>query len=183
MNFSNNKEKVNLIKSIALGISIPVIASIIWLLSSSSPLNELSLITKGKMVRGYITKVEEQSEEVSYNNDRSSGIRYYYTYEYNFKLPTGTKITSFGSEDGEIPEHLLDLNSDPYEVDVEYISSNPKISRVKEMESSNKTIWAWLRHRFALGAIVLIFLIFFGGSIISQGIKAYKVEKHANQIT
>jgi hypothetical protein len=176
--FYNNNEKVKLIKSIATGVSIPVVAALIWLASSSSPLNELLLITKGKNAKGYITKVEEQSEEVSYNDDRSHGIRYYYTYEYYFKLPAGTKITSIGSEDGEIPENLSDLNSEPYQVNVEYLASNPNICRVKEMESSNKTIWAWLRHRFSIGAIVMIFLIYWGVTIIRNGIKNYKLEKN-----
>ena len=177
--FYNNKEKVRLIKSIAVGISIPVIAALIWLASSSSPLNELLLIIKGKIAKGYITQVEEQSEEVSYNDDRSHGIRYFYTYEYSFELPTGNKITSVGAEDGEIPENLSDLNSKPYQVDVEYLASNPKICRVKEMESSSKTIWAWLRHRFSIGAIVMIFLIYWGVSIIRNGIKKYQIEKRS----
>ena len=177
--FYNKKEKVRLIKSIALGISIPVVSSLIWLASSSSPLNELLLITKGKIAKGYITKVEEQSEEVSYNDDRSHGIRYYYTYEYSFKLPTGIKITSIDWENGDIPGKLSDLDTEPYQVDVEYLASNPNICRVKEMERSNKTIWAWLRHRFSIGAIVLIFLIYWGVSIIRNGIKKYKLERRS----
>jgi hypothetical protein len=175
--FYYNKEKVQLIKSIISGVSIPVIAAVIWLVSSSSPLNDLSLITKGKIAQGYITKAEEQSEEVSYNDDRSHGIRYYYTYEYNFAIPTGKRITSFGEEDGELPEYFIDLAFKPYAVDVEYLPNNPQICRVKEMESSDKTIWAWLRHRFSIGAIVMVFFIYLGFSTIKNGLKKYKSEK------
>ncbi len=175
--FYNNKEKVRLIKSIASGISIPVIAVLIWLASSSSPLNDLFLITNGKTTTGYITKAEGQSEDVSYNNDRSHGIRYYYTYEYSFVLPNGESITSYGEENGELPENLSDLDSKPYQVDVEYLSNKPQVCRVKDMESSDKTIWAWLRHRFLIGAIIMLLFIYWGVLIIKTGIKEYKSEK------
>lgn len=54
--FYYNKEKLSLIKSIMIGVSIPTIAVLIWLVSSSSPINDYLLITKSTTTSGTITK-------------------------------------------------------------------------------------------------------------------------------
>lgn len=169
----NNKLKFKLIKSIIIGLAIPATATTIWLASSTSPINDYMLITKSTTAKGYIIKAEEDSEEVSYNDDRSHGIRYYYNYDYYFTLPNGTKINSSGQEDGNLPEYLSDLNASPYQIDVEYLSKNPKICRVKNMNSSDKTILAWLRHRVTIGAIIVLLFFSWGFTIIKSGVKEY----------
>lgn len=168
---------INLIKSILLGIAIPVIGVWIWYVSSDNPLNEYLLITKSQTVNGQITEVQEYDEIVEYNDGRSAGQAFYFEYKYNFRLANGLTIGGVGREDGTLPEYLRDVAENPYQTKIEYLPDNPGISRVKGMSSGNKTIYEWLRYSILSGVIVLLVCSYFAFIAIDRGIKKYRNSK------
>lgn len=174
--FYSNRSKVKLVKSILVGISIPIAAFLIWLVSSSSPINDFNLITKSSIAKGQITSAKEETDVVETNDGRTSEQIYFYDYDYNFVLPNGKIIAAWGSEPGEIPEHLIDMN-EPFPVQVEYLADNPKVSRVKEMDSNDTTILQWIRHRMVIQTIIFLILCYWGYTFIRDGLKEYKSEK------
>jgi hypothetical protein len=173
--FIKYKNEYILIKKIAAGIFIPSFVLWFWLSSTYNPFPELLLIIKGKITKGMITSIEQNIEEVSYNDDRSSGLRINYYYEFHFFLENGLKITSFGSEEGEIPDSLSKVNIQPYQVNVEYLVSNPCINRVTNMNESNNTIFEWIKKRFILGFFPFLISIYLGVSLIKNGFNNYKL--------
>ena len=174
--FYNNKAKLNFYKSIVVGISIPIGAFLIWLVSSSSPVNDFLLITKSSTAKGHITKANEETDVVEENDGRTSHLVYYYDYDYNFSLPSGKVIETYGSEPGQLPDYLTNLK-EPYQVEVEYLPNNPKVSRIKGMDSNNTSVLQWIRHRMIIQTIVFLLFCYWGFSIIRDGIKKYKLEK------
>jgi hypothetical protein len=174
--FYSNKVKISFYKSVAVGISIPIAAFLIWLVSTSSPINDFLLITKSTTTKGYITTAKEETDVVEENDGRTSHLVYYYDYDYNFSLQSGKVIETFGSEPGQLPDYLTNLE-EPYQVEVEYLASNPKISRVKGMNSNDTSILQWIRHRMVIQTVVFLFFCYWGYTIIRNGIKKYKLEK------
>ncbi len=174
--FYNNKAKLNLYKSVGIGISIPIIAFLIWLVSSSSPINDFLLITKSSTAKGNITKAKEGTDVVEENDGRTSRQVYFYDYDYSFSLPSGKVIETYGSEPGQLPDYLTNLE-EPYKVEVEYLVNNPKVSRVKGMDSNDTSVLQWIRHRMIFQTIVFLLFCYWGFTIIRDGMKKYKTEK------
>ncbi len=163
-------------KSIFWGIIIPIVGMWMWFSSYNNPLNEYNLITNPTTANGFINKVKQESDVVEYNDSRSATVVYFYYYEFTFKLPNGRTIQGGGKEFGDIPEYLADVEYTPYQVIVEYLSENPKVNRVKGMESGNKTLYEWLRYPILMGIIVLLLCSYFGFTIIKTGLKEYRTE-------
>lgn len=178
--FYYNKTKLKVFKSILLGISIPLIAFLIWLVSSSSPINDLLLITKNTTAKGYIVKAQEETDVVETNDGRTSNLVYFYGYDYNFTLTNGKTINAWGSEPGELPEYLMNLET-PYQVEVEYLAENPKVSRIKGMDSNDTSVLQWIRHKMVIQAIVFFFFCYWGYTIIREGVKEYSSAR--NKVT
>lgn len=178
--FYYNKMKLRFFKSIGIGISIPIIAILIWLVSSSSPINDFWLITKSTIAKGYIIKAEEGTEVVESNEGRSSEVVYFYDYEYRFTLPSGKTMNAYGSEAGELPENLMNLEN-PYQVEVEYLADNPKVARVKGMVGNDTTVLQWIRHRIIIQTIIFLLFCYWGYSIIRDGLKEYSTVR--NKVT
>ena len=174
--FFYNKEKLRLIKSIVTGLSLPTIAAVIWLVSSSSPINDYLLITNSKITKGYIVKFEEETDIIDSNDGRSSHLVYYFDYDYYFILPNGKTISTVGSKWGKLPGYLKNLK-EPYQVEVEYLANNPQISQVKGMNNNVTTVFQWIRHEILFGTIVILFLSYLGFMNISHGIKDFRKNK------
>ncbi|MDP1727974.1 MAG: hypothetical protein Q8M15_14410 [Bacteroidota bacterium] len=164
------------VKSIFWGLAIPTIGIWMWFSSYDNPFNEYKLITSSESTKGLITKVEPESDLVEYNDSRRSAVVYFYYYEFNFTLPNGKFITSGGKEGGDIPNYLTNVDNVPYPVEVEYLTDNPEINRVKGMSSGNKTIYEWFRYPILMGVVVLLICSYFGYLIFKGGLKDYKAE-------
>jgi hypothetical protein len=171
--FYYKKEKLSLIKSIMIGVAIPTIPIFIWLVSSFSPINDYLLITNSTTTNGTITKAEEFIDVAENNDGRTSEHYYYYVFDYSFNLPNGIKIESSGQEYGTLPDYLSDLSNNPYQVEVEYLSDNPKVNRIKGLDSNDTTILQWIRHKVVFGATIILFLCYWGFTIIKGGFKKY----------
>lgn len=174
--FYYNRIKLKFAKSILIGFTIPIAAFLIWMVSSSSPVNDFNLITKSSIAKGQITSTQQETDVVETNDGRTSEQIYFYDYDYSFVLPNGKIITARGSEPGEIPEHLMDLD-EPFPVQVEYLADNPNVSRIKGMDSNDTTILQWIRHRMVIQTIVFLFFCYWGFTFIRTGLKEYKSER------
>lgn len=172
-----NKIKINLIKSIIIGLAIPIVAVWLWYNSSNNnPTNEYLLITQSKTTEGFITNAGEREEEVEPDNG-PSGIKYSFSYDYTFRLPNGKIISAYGVEDGSrLPDDMHDLAIKPYKVEVQYLPDNPEVNRVKDFLWHNSTVYEWFRFNILLGVIILIVCSYFGYLIIKAGIKKYSME-------
>lgn len=176
--FYNNKAKISFYRSIVVGISIPTVAFLIWFVSSSSPFSDFLLITKNTTAKGYITRAKEGTDVVETNEGRTSYLVYFYDYIYNFSLPSGKVIDTYGSEPGQLPDYLMNLE-EPYQVEVEYLADNPKVSRIKGMNSNDTSVLQWIRHRMVIGTIVFLLFCYWGFTIIKDGKKKFKIEKRS----
>lgn len=174
---AKKKIKLNLVKSIIIGLAIPIVAVWLWYNSNNNnPINEYLLITQSKTTKGFITNAEEYEEEVDQDSG-PSGIKYSFSYDYNFRLANGKVIYAHGSEDGShLPDDMQDVSSKPYEVQVQYLPNNPDVSRVKNFLWHNETVYEWFRFNILLGLIILIVCLYIGYLIIKPGIKKYLME-------
>jgi hypothetical protein len=166
--------QVKLIRSISIGLSIPVVGVWLWYSSYNNPFNEFKLIINSRTAVGYINKAGQTSDIVEYNNDRSSKEVYSYYYEFSFYDTNGRAFTGFGTENGFIPEYLEDLNIRPHQVIVEYLPDDPGVNRVRGMPSSRKTIYEWLRFPILIGVLIFLVCIIIAIPIIKGGLKDYQ---------
>jgi hypothetical protein len=168
--------KFKLIKDIIIGLAIPIAALTFWIVSPPNPMNDFRLITNSKIANGQITEAKVAEELVEANDGRTGKLAYYYGYKYDFVLPSEESITSWGKEDGDIPEHLANLQY-PYPVQIEYLEENPKISRVKGMKSNDTTIPQWIRHKVAIPFVIFLLLCYWGYTIIRNSLNEHQIKK------
>lgn len=178
--FYYNKTKLKYFKRIVVGISIPIIAVLIWLTSSFSPVYDFLLITKCKTANGYITKAKEGTEFVTTDDNRSSNLVYSFNYDYNFSLPNGKVIETHGIEPGQLPDYLMNLE-EPHQVVVEYLACKPKVSRIKGMESNDTSVLQWIRHKMIIQTIIFLCFCYLGYSIVRNGVREYSSAR--NKVT
>lgn len=171
-----SKSRLELIGDIIIGISIPLVVALIWLFSKAGPINDYLLITKSTTTNGHITKVELDFEEVETNDGRSVDIAYFYSFEYNFKLPNGRVIKGYGTEFRDLGNNLLDKEV-PFSVKIQYLAEDPQVSRVKGMASNDTTVLQWFRHRMIVQSIIFLFVCYLGYTGIRSGFRAYSNRK------
>lgn len=171
-----NKKKIKLIKSIILGLAIPIVAIGVWYnWGNNNPINEYFLITKSQTIKGFITNAEEHGEDVEQDSG-PSGIRYSFSYDYTFTLPNGKVINAYGTEDGSrLPEDMQDISSKPYKVEIQYLPDNPNVSRVKDFLWHNSTVYEWFRFNILLGLIISIACLYLSYVIIKVAVEKYSM--------
>jgi len=176
MNIYKSKTRIifDLVRNLIVGIAILLFGFYFWRSLAGNPINEFRLITNGKIANGYVTSAEESSEYVEQNEGRTGGMAYQFYYKYYFNLPDGKRIYDSAIAGGALPEDLCCLKDEPYEVMVEYLSSNPTINRVKDFDNGSKTIGNWIWRKFLLGGIILIGCLSFGVMLIRHTIKKYR---------
>lgn len=171
---SKTRIGIDLTWNMIVGLAILLFGFYFWRHYAGNPINEFRLITKGRITNGYVTKAEESSEYVEQNDGRAGGMAYQFYYNYYFNLPNGKRIYDSAISGGALPEDLCCLEDKPYEVKVEYLSSNPTINRVKDFDAGSKTIGNWLWRKVLLGGILLIGCLSIGVIWIRNTIKEYK---------
>lgn len=174
---SKTKSVIRLVWGIFVGLLFLFLGFYFWRQIAGNPINEFRLITKGRTTNGYVTTAKESSEYVEQNDGRTGGMAYQFYYRYYFLLPDGRRINDSASTGGRLPEELCCLDEKPFQVAVEYLSSNPTINRVKEYDSGSKTIGNWLWRKVGFGTILLVGVLAFGVLYIKNTIKDYKKDK------
>jgi hypothetical protein len=173
-----DKQKLQLLKSISLGILIPVLGIILFAFSSISPIikfpsSDIALLTRGKPGKGYITKIKQQFGDILNETTNEYESEFFYLIKYSFSLPSGDKIYITEKREGEIPKTLEKIKIYPYEVDIKYLVDNPKISKIIGFENGNEKIWVWFK-KFLLVVGTMLLLIFWSFTIIKKGLRNYK---------
>lgn len=144
--FIQNKLNLDLTKNksfIQWFIGFIIITSI-WI-NWNDPFTDFMLLTKGKIVDGYIINSKQESEIVEINDGRSEREKFTYTYQYTFQTSDGNNYTNEETVNGLEPEEFTNLEETSLPVKVTYLDSNPKSSRIFSYTSKNTTIYEWFR--------------------------------------
>lgn len=155
-----------------ISILIPILFVIIWFKSSYSPIKDFFLINYPTIVNGEILKIEKKNGEYETNN---KVVYYdYYIYEYKFKTKENKVIRSYGKVYGKIPKQLSNNDFfDTKKVEVEYLNSDPEISRIKGMEDNIISNIDWFKKKVLLGLLLTIFVIYISSKIFEGGKDKY----------
>jgi len=154
-NIPNGKlEKIKNLKGFVVWNIITIIIISLWY-TSYDPINDFKLITNSKVVNGYITESKQSSEIVEINDGRSTREEFTFTYNYEFVSEDGISYKSSEEVKGKEPEEFYDLESNPLQVNVNYLESNPKKSRVFKYTTDNISIYDFFRYTILIGLIIL----------------------------
>ncbi len=176
--FKSEKQiKFGYIKSIIIGLVIPLGYLFYWYAWYPATINEFLLLTRETQIaNGVITNAEEIEDYVDLYEGRKTVKTLDFNFEYSFSLPNGKSVTSFGSEAGPLPGFLSNVPNKPFPIKVEYLSGSPKTNRIMATWTGEKTLLQWFRHKVVIGLIGFIFCCYLGYSIFKSGKKSYKVE-------
>lgn len=158
----NKNPKYNLIQNIGLGIAI--LAVYFWWLFDSNAFTEARegylMLTKEKItVSGQFVDTEK------FDMDEGGGeIADGYGYKYSFLTQDGRTIEDTGWNYGELPNNI----------EIEYISDNPNISRIKGLRKNDNNFTDWVQHQLLWKLLGLSICIFFSYRIIKGGIGEWK---------
>lgn len=150
-------------KTIFWGLLLIIGAFMFWFYLVGNPIDELYLILNAKTASGFITNTWEDVEDgddgrTHWNNEIS----------YKFTLPNGTVYNNVFNGYDQLPEELKDI-SQPYPIEVEYLSNNPQVSRIKG--TGHSTVFEWLWREIGFGGLLLIMFVSPGFVLVCQGIK------------
>lgn len=167
--------KINFTKSILWGLGITLVVTYGWFSVNGNPFNEFRLIEHGIKTKGQIYQVKQESDVIEEHEGRKATYVEEYYYKFSFVLPSGDTIYGSGKEGGSLPSELEEVDDNPQQVIIEYLPENPNVNRVSEMTNSNHTLYEWFRYNVLGGLILFIVSAFFGGSIIKNGLKEYRL--------
>lgn len=162
MKLSDNKYWLS-IKKIITGLILISIAIVFWLNIVGNPFGELMLIINNESCTGYITKTWED-----WDFSEGGSINYTSEITYQFSIPNGKLYVNTIKHFTELRDDLKNI-SEPYPITVEYVTSNPEISRIKG--DGNQTIFEWLWRKVGLGGIALFLLLAPGFIVTKDAIK------------
>ena len=174
--FYHYRIEVKLVKRILTDCCIPIGVYLTWLFSTYNPIDDFRLITDSSIAKGKIISAKNESGDIEIADNGRTSEQSYYDYTYSFVLTDGKTMRSTGSERGNMPEYLIDSDM-PVSVDVEYLSDNPVVSRVKGMSNHETTVLQWIRHNMVLPTIIILVLCYCGYISLRNGLKEYKLQK------
>ena len=142
-------------KTLALGLIITGLASF-WLYTAiSGAWQDLMLMQHHETCPGFIVDVWEEIEGES---DAGQDM-WYYGVTYTYRLPDGQEFTQTISDSGRLKPEFRGL-SESYPIEVEYLSDNPTVSRIKG--DGPDTIPSWLRTKVGYYAFIPLILLAIG---------------------
>lgn len=123
---------------------------------------EYVLLRFGESTSGYITAVNEDATDTD-----ADGVAFDFYYDYEFKLPNGKLIKGSDSEGGRIPDYLLNVDEEPYKVEVVYMKNDPEINKLKIALSDSP--FTPLR-RIIFSIIIVAFMLYWVYRIVKPAI-------------
>jgi uncharacterized protein DUF3592 len=145
-------------KTILVGLLVMAGGFWFWYSLVGNPLYDLALIRHGVTAKGEIVEASEDVED----DDRGRAV-WTHNARYRFTLPSGRTITrDTGSLPGRLSESL------PRNIEVEYLSHDPSVSRIKG--SGSQTVFEWAWRKAGLGALLLAMFLSPGAKLIHSGI-------------
>ena len=163
------------IKTIFWGVALVAGACGFWYYLVGNPLNELALIQRARIVPGFIIDTWEDVKD-----DDQGRAHWYHGATYTYRLPDGREFTqSTRDSPGRLKDEFLDLQQ-PYPVEVEYLSEDPAISRIKGDGSDSVSDWIW--RKVGLGILLLALFLSPGIVLLRNGVRQLK-RSHSNLAT
>jgi len=143
------------VKTLIFGVLWIIGAGWYWYYLAGNPIDELALIRRAQVAQGFII---DSWEDVV---DGDDGRPHWFALTYTYCLPNGRKFTkSTKSYSGRLKEELQELQK-PYPIEVEYLTNNPTVSRIKGEGSDSFSDWLW--RKVGLGILFL-------GLLVSPGV-------------
>ena len=157
--------KYYLMKSIGVGVLI-MGAYFFWLFNSgafSEVRESYLMVVKDKItVSGKFLDVQEFDKELQEGESAPA-----YGYKYSFKTNDGRTFEDTAWNYGELPTNIQ----------IEYISENPDMSRVKGLWQNPETLKEWFTDKVALKLLGFLVCGFFAYTWVKGGIVEYNKAK------
>ena len=132
-----------------------------------NPLDELALILRGRTAPGFLVDAWEEPE-----GGPEGGTLWSHGAAYTYRLPDGRELRgATRSQSGRLREDLRGL-SQPRAIEVEYLPSDPTVSRIKG--DGHDTIWRFMLLKLGGGMVVLAMLVTPGAIVIRQHFRAWR---------
>ena len=140
------------------------------------PVENYELLSRSRTAKGSITSIKEFIDVVDIS-EKDSKPYHYFEFEYEFKTRDGGKYFAKDEGSGAIPEELLNVDREPYPIDINYAESNPANSRIFKYSNGPDSFYYWL-----IGcSLSALFLIYWWSAIVYRIVNPPKEEKKLYQ--
>lgn len=138
----------------------------------------LILTQETEFATGTVTDAAAFEQEIEKEKGNHTEVVYAtgYEYSYHFVTPDGTLIEKKSGNYGELPLSKA-LDDIPYEVEIEYLSTNPEISRISGLWSNNTTLLVWFKRNLLFKLIILGIGLYFSFLFMRAEVKNHQIEK------
>lgn len=162
------KKRLDPYKSILAGQILLVGAVAFWYSIVGNPFTDFAILQRGKTVSGHIINAWEDASD-----DDRGRTHFYHQLEYSYRLPDGREFTQRTlDKQGRIPEGLLDVESNPHPIEVEYVHDDPLVSRIKGDGADSFS--DWLFRKLGLSLVLLAMFLAPGIYMLKEGIVGLK---------
>jgi hypothetical protein len=162
--------KLKLTKGLLLGFVMIVVVIWAWVRLTGNPIKDLRLIVSGEIVKGYVTNAQEIPIEYETNNGTKEGFQA--VCKYYFTTIEGIKVVDSTALGGEMPDYLKGVERNPYQVEVQYLPSNPKNHKIRDFDFMD--LREWFIKKVLVGGVLLVVFLSLGFSVIRSSIKEFK---------
>ncbi|WP_316794087.1 hypothetical protein [Pedobacter frigoris] len=162
---------LSLAKTLITGLALLIIGSYFIYTLLGKTFYEYVLLRFGESTSGYITTVYEDATDTD-----AGGVAFDFYYDYEFKLPNGKLIKGHDSEGGRIPDYLMNVDEEPYKMEVVYMKNDPEINKLKRALSHSA--FTPLR-RVIFSILISIFTLYLVFSVVKPGIRQYRQDREA----
>jgi hypothetical protein len=150
------------LKTIGVGLVFVCLAFLFLYSLIGNPFDELALLMRGQVVPGFIVATWEDVGD----NDHGGAV-WTHRAEYTYRLADGREFTQHTLEaSGRLDDKFQNLK-EPFPIEVEYLSDNPAISRIRG--SGSNSIFEWLWRKAGLGFLLLLMLLSPGIILLEDG--------------
>jgi hypothetical protein len=132
---------------------------------TGNPFDDLILILKGEIAQGFVVNGWEDAGEDDRGHAKSS-----YGVTYKFRLPDGREFSHDVKGSGQLNSDFSDF-SQPIPVEIEYLPSDPSVSRLKGDGSPNLFDWLW--RKLGLSIVIFVQLLFPGALTLRNAFREY----------
>jgi len=161
------------IKILAPGLIITGLACYWFYTALNDAWQEFILMKSHETCSGYIT---ETWEDMTGEADDGRLI-WEWGVTYTYQLPDGREFTQYTRHQGRLKSEFLDLQ-EPYPIEVEYLPSNPTLSRITG--DGPNSVPGWLRTEVGYRAFYPLILLIIGAYLLQKAVRELK--KHTSMV-
>lgn len=134
----------------------------LWFYTMGNPIDDLALVRHAQTTRGEMIDIVEDPASGDYGDDRTTTMAIY-----SFRTVDGQEITAHTPD---YPGHARD--GLPRSIDVEYLTSNPRVNRIKG--NGSQSIGQWIV-RTSLSLALLCLFVSPGSVAVVEGVRQAKI--------